>query len=589
MHTHSTATRALRAALLCLVAAASAASALAQATNGPTARPAPPTLCQAFDIDAGTVQALDLVTEPSGRQTFSVRLGNAVHEVELFPHDVRAPGFRLLVRDDSGLHQIPTPPSVTYRGQLANEPGSGVVATIIDGSVEATIYRAPDRVGTIQEAWIVQPVRQVVPQAGRSAHVVYRSRDTSPLPHQCGVTATAPFSTAPTAGVDVTVECDIAIEADVQFYQQNGSSTTGTQNDITSIMNQVEFIYDRDCDVQFDIATIIVTTTNVYTTNSSGTLLSQFRSRWQTVHGGVARDVAHLFTGRNLSGSTIGVAYLSGICSNGTGYGLSQSRFTSNFNARVALTAHELGHNFSSNHCSGGGCNIMCAGLGGCSGNVTQFSSGVANTIRNYAQNRPCLTPIQTQPVITSASPTSVPAFRPGLVTLTGSGFTGTTSFTVAGQTFTSGFFVVDDDTLRIAMPTPTALGVVTVSATNPLGTSNTFPVTYVTTSPTDHFASPSIPPSGGIAEFGIGGQPGQLWFVVLSLNNSTAPFQGLPLLQSQIVLGIGVLDPLGLADLTVPVPAGLGLLQVYSQALEADITTLQAIGTSTVRVSFLL
>ena len=44
----------------------------------------------------------------------------------------------------------------------------------------------------------------------------------------------------------------------------------------------------------------------------------------------------------NLDGGTIGVAYLADICTNNA-YGLSESRFSSVFSRRVALTTHELG------------------------------------------------------------------------------------------------------------------------------------------------------------------------------------------------------------------------------------------------------
>ena len=58
-------------------------------------------------------------------------------------------------------------------------------------------------------------------------------------------------------------------------------------------MNQVEFIYNRDCTIQYSITTIVVTTTLVYTSDDPNTLLTQYANRWNTVHAGVPRDIAH--------------------------------------------------------------------------------------------------------------------------------------------------------------------------------------------------------------------------------------------------------------------------------------------------------
>ena len=62
-------------------------------------------------------------------------------------------------------------------------------------------------------------------------------------------------------------------------------------------MNGVDAIYQRDVTIQYRITTIIVRTATTYTTTNMSTLLSQFRTRWNSQHGGVPRALAHLFTG----------------------------------------------------------------------------------------------------------------------------------------------------------------------------------------------------------------------------------------------------------------------------------------------------
>jgi hypothetical protein len=74
------------------------------------------------------------------------------------------------------------------------------------------------------------------------------------------------------------------------------------------------------------------------------------------------------------------------------GYGLSQSRFTTQLASRVGLTSHEVGHNWNASHCDGDSdCRIMCSGLGGCAGSVTSFGTRSISTISSFRDGRSCL------------------------------------------------------------------------------------------------------------------------------------------------------------------------------------------------------
>lgn len=536
-------------------------------------RLAPPNLLAPFDVGAGTLQSLSLPGTPQDGVRVPVVLGGVPYTMELSPHDVRAPGFQLFERTANGLVLQPTPACVTYRGSLLELPDAKVAATIVDGTVEGMVYMPVTRPGKPGDTWVVQPVRRANPAAPASLHLVFKATDTNPLPYVCGTNTNGVQVSAPAGSLDYTAVCEIAIEADRQFWQWNNNNITQTQNDVTSVMNQCDFIYDRDCNTSFLITTIIVTTSLVYTTNDSSALLSQFESFWNTNNAGIQRDLAHLFTGRNLTGSTIGVAYLGVICSQTTGYGLSQSDFTNNFNSRVGLTCHELGHNFGSPHCNGNSpCYIMCSGLGGCSNNVTLFSPSVAAQIDATAHAAACMPPPPTAPVLTSVSPTNVTTFAPGSVTLQGSGLLTVNSYTVGGVTSTNGIVPISDSTIAVAMPQATALGPTDVTVTNALGTSNTVTVNYTVTQPPKLRSTALIPATGGLASYNFGGTPGNQWFLVLGIFPTTAPLQGFDLLANPLLLNFGTFaSPLGIDSWSVPVPPGLGLLQFYFQVLEGD------------------
>mmetsp|Transcript_11492 Transcript_11492/g.19101 ORF Transcript_11492/g.19101 Transcript_11492/m.19101 type:complete len:117 (-) Transcript_11492:959-1309(-) len=75
--------------------------------------------------------------------------------------------------------------------------------------------------------------------------------------------------------------------------------------------------------------------------------LDEFQNFWRNNRQNVARDVAHMFTGIDLAGSTIGCAYI-GVCGNtNSGYGVDQITFTTNLQVEAVLFAHELGHNLN--------------------------------------------------------------------------------------------------------------------------------------------------------------------------------------------------------------------------------------------------
>jgi hypothetical protein len=153
-------------------------------------------------------------------------------------------------------------------------------------------------------------------------------------------------------------------------------------------------IYDRDINVYSNLTSITVRTSepDPYGTSSPQGLLNQFRDHWTAFNTHITRDLAHLMTGRNLSGSVIRIALPCSVCQTGIAYALSQSTFSGNYSSRVGLTCHEIGHNYASGHCnSTNPCYIMCSGLGGCSGSVLQFAPVSETNIGNYAASRPCL------------------------------------------------------------------------------------------------------------------------------------------------------------------------------------------------------
>ncbi|MCA9297939.1 MAG: hypothetical protein KDA28_02670, partial [Phycisphaerales bacterium] len=334
---------------------------------------------------------LDLPDEAGAPFDLDVLFGEMDH-VHLDPHSFRGASFQVLAdRGEGVLEPVQVPEPRTYRGTTTG--GGHAAGSLLDDGLTLQI-----NFDEADEAWFIEPLSAFVEGAPHGRHIVYRREAEIAPPAWCdgGLETGALPEGRPNPSRSLYL-CEIAFDADFEFYGLNGSSEANTVADIENVMAGVELAYERDCGIIYEITTVIVRTTSndPYTSNVPETLLGQFQSHWNGNQQGVHRDVAHLMTGRNMQGSVIGIAFLRGVCNANSGYGLSESRFTGAYNSRVALTAHELGHNWGANHCDSQGnanCDIMCSGLGGCGGyGAPEFEDPSIASITDWAARVDCL------------------------------------------------------------------------------------------------------------------------------------------------------------------------------------------------------
>ncbi len=348
-----------------------------------------------------TVQDITMPSTASGVVDLPVSLDHATYVMRLQPHSVRSAEFDIRVqRADGSWVEGANPATATWRGWLEGAADSHVAATIKNGQVSATIL---DGTG---EQWHVQPADEVVAGAAATSHLIYRASDLLWSSGHCeedghaspiNTFAARTFSTGGAAAGGSYKVCDIAFDADFEYYQLNGNSVAGVVGDIENIMNQVSMIYESQANLTYEITTIVIRTgePDPYTTTENQQLLIQFKNEWNTNMQGVHRDVAHLMTGKQIDGTVIGTAYngsVCEVCGSAEGYGFSQSLFEPFLVSRVCLTAHELGHNWGASHCDADSqCAIMCSINGGCSGNCSSFEPGSLNVIMSGINSASCL------------------------------------------------------------------------------------------------------------------------------------------------------------------------------------------------------
>lgn len=211
----------------------------------------------------------------------------------------------------------------------------------------------------------------------------------------------------------------IAVDTDWEYTASlfNGNVNAAAAYAVTLIAGVGE-IYQNNLNVRLVVSYLRLFETNNDPYNQGGDLLQEFRNHWNATQGGVERDLAHLLSGRN-NLPYGGVAYLSVMCSQQWGYGLS-GYLNGSFpyplinnnggNWDLVVVAHELGHNFGTGHthdsytppidnCGNGDCagaqngTIMsyCHTCSGGISNITlNFHPLVRSRILNYLNNVGC-------------------------------------------------------------------------------------------------------------------------------------------------------------------------------------------------------
>ena len=378
---------------------------------------------QALDAEFHAYQIFELDLRTIDRRVRShgaldLHLGNRSFPLKLEENDLRSADFRWVELRRDGLRDLEPGPVTTFRGTVAGDPDSVVRLTVTPELFTGFIY-------TGDEMFYVDPVADFTsglalgeglrPAVGDV--VVYREIDQRHL--KAGTCASSHehdlgefLDTLPSArasafeslGIDLSQQVEethqfrtleVALECDGQYRARFGQ--TGAINRMEGVMNDVDgFIYRSELNLGINVVFAGCwqnAGTDPYTSLNASTTLNQMANFWSGDGAGIApsRDVVHQFSGKNFSGSTIGIAFVGVICRNRSlSVGISQD--VSGSATRRRLTAHEIGHNLSANHDSSAGCGgngpIMCPSIqSGGSSAADDFSNQSFNSIDNHIDN----------------------------------------------------------------------------------------------------------------------------------------------------------------------------------------------------------
>ena len=342
---------------------------------------------EAVHFDHGALRSHLRAT--GGATSFELAVGSHRWVFELEPFEVRADDYVLRVQDEHGVHTVARPELTTYRGYTLGAKPAEVRLTVADAFVMGFVAEAGDAV-FFQSQWLTSEA------SGPTELIVFRGSDgILPAEHGCGVGPEhgEGLPAGAQRGAAMPNQCfevELAIASDFSMFQSYGSNATALEARNAGVMAFVNSDYAGQFadDYQFIVTEQFVSTCNTCdpwsATTSAGGLLDDFTG-WAGNGFSSPHDLGQLWTDRNFNGSTIGVAWLQGLCSSARYHVLQD--FSSNADLTRVLVSHEIGHNFSCSHDGGGSPFIMAPAV-----QITNTWSG--NSIAQvdaFAPNRGCL------------------------------------------------------------------------------------------------------------------------------------------------------------------------------------------------------
>ncbi|MEY3050241.1 MAG: hypothetical protein RLY31_26, partial [Bacteroidota bacterium] len=345
---------------------------------------------KAYDIFRLPIsEVADHATAGGGPAEFTLRLGGLewTLRLQLRPNFARSYVRSVLTADGVVRETVSRP--IAYRGDLVG---------VADGTASLTLTQ-DFLYGYIREGgehYFLEPLCYFVPGAPTDHLVVYRASDVKPHAGKtCGLdelqahTPDRKESTEegqPANKMTGCKEIELAIASDVSMFNKYGS-VAAVENHNIAVMNNVQNNYDDEFNDELDFEiveqfVVVPPATDPWTSSTNAaTVLSSFTS-WGPSGFSEVHDLGQMWTNRDFQGGTIGIAWLSAVCTANRYHCLQD--FSTNANLLRVMTTHEIGHNFSATHDPAGSGTIMAPSVN----NTNAWSTQSQNEINGYYPTR---------------------------------------------------------------------------------------------------------------------------------------------------------------------------------------------------------
>ena len=375
---------------------------------------------ESIDLPAEKLVASDAVrTTPATEMSFEAY--GRRFDLELEPNERLL--SKLSAAEKSALARFPI-----YRGRLQGAPDSWVRLTRVGRDVHGMIWDGA-QLYFIEPAQTAERFMIARGQLAPATSAIYRLADTESdlgaefckvvVPNGEGSPLKAYQSLVDELRQDAalalvpTGEMQIALLGDFEFTTDHGGNAQALA---LARMNEVDGIFSDQVGVHLAVSTVRMfpTATDPFSsTTVPDTLIDEVGVYKSDAANGIrGTGIAHLMTGRNLDGQTVGIAFTSSICSTRFGASLSMGGTEIGSASAVLVAAHEIGHNFGAPHDgeSGSACEstpetfLMAPRVNGSS----TFSTCSLGQIQPEVDAASCITPLAFADGQLSATPGSL-------------------------------------------------------------------------------------------------------------------------------------------------------------------------------------
>jgi hypothetical protein len=283
----------------------------------------------------------DLLLQPNPRMQRALRAGGKVEPLQGTVEGLPGSWARL-TRSATGWRGVFSDGNEIYAIEPAADISDALVQPLVSRPDEPVVYRLSDAVLPLGEEFCETPLAPV-PDEGPEPEPEPEPDPETALKAFKALAAELQHAAGPNRQIRV------GVVADYEFSQAFQSNVT-PEEAIVARMNVVDGIFSSQVGVKIELGptTVFSAVNDPFTRSSANSLLDELRRYRRDTPAQLALGITHLMTGRNLSGDTVGIAYLGAVCGGGSASSLSEG-VRSTINAAL-IAAHELGHNFNAPH-----------------------------------------------------------------------------------------------------------------------------------------------------------------------------------------------------------------------------------------------
>ena len=379
--------------------------------------------------DAIEHRTLDQVRAGQSVRVENLEIGGDALDLVLNRVRVLTDDAEIWVGTDEGPVRADRPDIAVFSGVVAGEPGSIAYLAVSphgtngfidrEGGIVSISTGAFERGKDLAEALRAAPMDDLLDPFAQRPDCGFDPGDEHLAPFGPMLEPVPGDDPQQPLGAGACQQVRVAMETDYEFTDRLfGGDTDASAAYVVSLIGAVSEIYQRDVNTSLAIPFLRVWASNADPYSSDGDPLEEVRDHWNASMGSVDRTVVHYLTGKtNMSYG--GVAYLSVLCNENFGYGVSgylngffpspvEDHNGSNWD--VIVSSHELGHNFGTGHthdsytpvidgCGNGDCSDAFGGTvmsychtcsGGTSNIVLGFHPRVQDVVESYLSGVSC-------------------------------------------------------------------------------------------------------------------------------------------------------------------------------------------------------